>query len=688
MKLKNISKKGLHILWSPYSLAIKSLIIGALFLIVIQAPVKAQDAQYTKPSWMFGLAGGANFNFYRGATHQISADFAPPATFHNGQGVGLFVAPLLEFHRPDSRWGFMFQAGYDNRKGEFDQVVTPCNCPADLETDLSYITIEPSLRLAPFKSNFYMYAGPRLAFNLGKSFIYQLGINPAYPEQEATPDIEGDFSNMNKSLISLQIGAGYDIPLSTLNKHSQFVLSPFVSFQPYFGQSPRSIETWNNSTLRVGVTLKIGRGSKISRSEMGKATTKKDEVIVSAGLVKAEPIGTFTVNSPINVPVERRVREIFPLRNYVYFDLGSTEIPERYVLLRKDQVKDFKEDQLEVFKPKRLTGRSDRQMIVYYNILNILGDRMEKNPSTTITLVGSSEKGPKDGLVMAESIKDYLVNVFGIDPSRISTKGNDKPENPSLQPGGTKELDLLREGDRRVTIESNSKVLLMEFQSGSDAPLKPVEINTVQVAPLDSYVTFDVDDASSYTSTSLEIRDENGTVQNFGPYTDEVIRIPGKSILGTRSEGDYKVTLIGQTKTGKTVKKESSIHIVLWTPPQDEQGMRFSIIFEFNESKTIAIYEKYLTDIVAPKIPKGGTVIIHGHTDNIGEEAYNKTLSLDRAREVREIIEKALSTEKRRDVKFEVYGFGEAQYLSPFENKFPEERSYNRTVVIDIIPGK
>jgi hypothetical protein len=29
-----------------------------------------------------------------------------------------------------------------------------------------------------------------LAFNLDKSFTYQLGINPAYPDQEATPAVK------------------------------------------------------------------------------------------------------------------------------------------------------------------------------------------------------------------------------------------------------------------------------------------------------------------------------------------------------------------------------------------------------------------------------------------------------------------------------------------------------------------
>jgi len=148
------------------------------------------------------------------------------------------------------------------------------------------------------------------------------------------------------------------------------------------------------------------------------------------------------------------------------------------------------------------------------------------------------------------------------------------------------------------------------------------------------------------------------------------------------------VTMVGQTKSGKTVKKYASVHMVLWTPSQREEGMRYSVIFEFNDSQAIPIYEKYLTDIVTPKIPKDGTVIIHGHTDIIGDEANNMTLSLARADEVKGILENALSKAGRTDVKFEVYGFGADQDLAPFDNKFPEERFYNRTVIIDIIPPK
>jgi len=128
--------------------------------------------------------------------------------------------------------------------------------------------------------------------------------------------------------------------------------------------------------------------------------------------------------------------------------------------------------------------------------------------------------------------------------------------------------------------------------------------------------------------------------------------------------------------------------MVLWTPAKDEEGIRFTVIYEFNDSKAIEAYEKYLNDVVAPKIPKGATVIIHGYTDTIGDEEHNQELSFARANDVRKILESSMAKANRMDVKFESYGFGEDQKLSQFNNNYPEERFYNRSVVIDVIPHK
>jgi hypothetical protein len=50
--------------------------------------------------------------------------------------------------------------------------------------------------------------------------------------------------------------------------------------------------------------------------------------------------------------------------------------------------------------PKNLSDRS-KDKTVYYNILNILGDRMQKI-QMQLFLLGSSEQGPADGLAMSK----------------------------------------------------------------------------------------------------------------------------------------------------------------------------------------------------------------------------------------------------------------------------------------------
>ena len=653
-----------------------SVLLLLVMLVCFQFSSKAQDTEYTRPSWYFGVSSGANLNFYGGTTQNLNADLTVPSAFYNGFGAGLFIAPSIEYYKPNTVLGFIFQAGFDDRSASFDQVTTVCNCPADLDTETTYFTIEPSLRIAPFKNNFYVYGGPRLAFNLENSFKYQLGVNPDVPGQEPTPAVRGDFSNTEATIISMQVGAGYDIMLSSVKNKTQFVLSPYVAFHPYYGQNPRSTESWNITTLRVGAVLKFGQGKPI-------ATPVQEEVVPVI-----QPY-SFSVNAPSNTNAEPIVSETFPLRNYVFFDLGSTEIPARYVKLNKSQVKDFKEDQLETTKPINLSGRSDRGMIVYYNILNILGDRMQKNPSTTIKLIGASEKGPEDGKLMAESVKKYLTSIFEIAPTRITVEGRTKPKLPSEQPGGTLELELLRQGDRRVSIESSSPELLMEFQSGANAPLKPIVLSGPKVAPESSYVTFNLPGAKeAFKVWNVEVKDEKGVIQHFGPYTEEKASIPTKTILGTRAEGDYTISLVGTTAEGSIIREEKTAHVVLWKPSVNEESKRFSVIYDFNNADAIKIYDDYLTKVVAPKIPKNGRVVINGFTDVIGDAANNQELSLARANDVKQILEKSLKNAGRSDVTFIVTGNGENESLAPFDNQLPEERFYNRTVIIDIFPAK
>jgi outer membrane protein OmpA-like peptidoglycan-associated protein len=627
-----------------------------------------QTVKRSQPVWWFGGSGAANFNFYRGTTQVLNNSLTVPAAFHKGDGIRPYLSLLTEY-RPNRVWGGMLNIAYDNRGSKFDGVMAPCNCPATLSTNISYVTVEPSLRVAPFANAFYLFAGPTLSFNVSKAFTYT---------QEKQPDTRGNWSEIRSTLFSAQAGAGVDIPISARASATQMSISPFVSFLTDFGHNPRSVESWSVYTIRAGVALKFGRSKKIT-----------------SPITKTEPLNViekevqFSIRAPKEVPVNRNVKETFPIRNSVFFDLESTEIPNRYVLLTKAQAASFKEEQLQQGQPDNLNkGRSSRQLAVYHNILNIIGDRMRANPQSAITLTGASDKNPAEGKKLAESIRQYLISVFGINGSRISTEGRDKPVIPSEQPGATKDLALLREGDRRVDIGSTSPELLMQVGGGTSGFLKPVEITAVQEDPLDSHVLFNVDGADELLkSWSVEITDEQGNVQHYGPYTRDQESVAGKTILGNNTQGNYKILMTGETKSGHSITKESSVSLVKTDDPK-QQGLRYSVLFDFDRSKTIASYETFITDVVTPLIPDNGTVIIHGHTDIIGDEKYNLNLSHDRAAGAQQIIERALPLAGKKGVKFETYGFGEDIGLAPFENNVPEERFYNRTVIIDIIPAR
>jgi hypothetical protein len=71
----------------------------------------------------------------------------------------------------------------------------------------------------------------------------------------------------------MQIGAGYDIPLSTDANKTQFVLSPFVSsnlilVKIHVQQKHGTIR------LRAGVALKFGQGKTFKKLLISKQTNK------------------------------------------------------------------------------------------------------------------------------------------------------------------------------------------------------------------------------------------------------------------------------------------------------------------------------------------------------------------------------------------------------------------------------
>ena len=228
---------------------LKSLGLIAMSILSIQT-LQAQTLQRVKPVWWFGQSGAVNYNTYRGTTQKLNNEFSTPTAFHKGDGFRPYASVLAEY-RPGRTFGGMLNVAYDNRGGEFDEVKAPCDCPANLKTNLSYVTIEPSLRIKPFSIPFYVFAGPVISFNVTNRFTYK---------QEKQNDVRDDWSDIKKPVFSGQVGAGFDIPVSAKGSATQFTISPFASFQSDLGRSPRKIESWAIYTVRAGIALKFGTG--------------------------------------------------------------------------------------------------------------------------------------------------------------------------------------------------------------------------------------------------------------------------------------------------------------------------------------------------------------------------------------------------------------------------------------------
>jgi outer membrane protein OmpA-like peptidoglycan-associated protein len=670
-------------------LALGAFLAGAL-------PARAADTKLPEdPTWWIGVAGAANLNLYEGTTQVLNGSTTTAAPFHEGFGIGPFVAARLEY-RHDARWGGFLDAGYDDRRGTFDAVTCPCGETARLSARPAYLSIEPNLRVAPFEGNFHLFAGPRVGFLMSpltneRAFRY---------ERDGKADVRQNFSAMRGVTVSGQFGAGYDFRWTIGTNGVQAKLSPFVSYQPHFGQDPRDtdhdMEWWALSTVRLGVALVFGR----ARAPAG------------------EPDFRATVSAPARAVVARRIEETFPLRNYVYFDADesreSADFASRYARLAPNEAASFREERLQEKYPAQPTGRTARQMIVYRNILNILGDRLRRNPNAVITLKGlyapESLSGSGQGLARAEAVKRYLTATFGVREDRIAVEA---AEEPRLPLGRTPEdLDMLRAESRRVEIHTRSPELLV--QVGEGFMLRPVEIGGDE--GVDSVVFRAADmthgrgrghprateSADSLASWTVEVTSGAGATWRLGPFRQGRAAVPAALFLANapadgvnRAPGHFTAVVTGAyvrrgaegeaARPSRTIRRELSFDLAR-KGTGVETTARFAILFDIDEARAVSAYDLFLARAVAPRIADGATVFIRGRTDVVTDAAYNLRLSKDRAQGVLRNLEAIAAREGRRGVSFKPSWTGEDPAQAPYGNALPEERNYNRTVIIDIVP--
>lgn len=653
--------------------AFGALLCFSLATVAVVMPAQGQENGDSWSRWWYGAYAGANINLFSGEIHDIDAqnlNVGAPSGFTGGSGIGLGLGGIVEYNT-GGLVGFNIMLGYDNRSVTFDSRNATTD-PAtgrqneDLTASLAYFTIEPNIRVNLGGRFFHLMVGPRIAMNISNGYNYTfLATDPA----NIPITRSGEFDNVRGLVVGGGIGAGYDIPLAGPDAPTQVLLTPFAQFnlgQGLIDPPTGSSNDFGLNTVRAGIAVKFG-----GRPIAGILGFDGDP----------DPATDFTLRPPNVVTDSRRVNETFPMRNYLFFDNGSAEIPARYTALSTGNASNFREEQL--LKPGAETGsgdalqvRSRRQMEVYYNLLNVVGDRMRRFPAASIKLVGAGNGDAALGGRIAENTKKYLTSTFGIEPRRIDVEGRAMP----IARSGS---SATSGDDRKMLDAENTRVEII----GPDEILRPVNIVSTEEELLDNDIVFTIPSSTAVDSWSVEVEGGQGGQQMFGPWRGvTTARIGAKSLMGSARDGRFTARTVRTLRDGRQLRSEpKEFRLVRADADEEQVGNRYSIIFEFDQSKTVQTYEKFLVETVVPSIPTGSTVIIHGHTDVIGDPDYNQKLAQSRSEAVQTILTREL-TRAGKAVTFDTYGFGEDERRALFNNTLPEQRYYNRTVVIEIVP--
>lgn len=643
-----------------HSFALGSVAVGLLSL-VQSGTLSAQQAE-TPTSWRFGLQAGLNVNFIgTGYQNLIGPAEGSFITFKGVDGVG-FGPSVGLFGEYKSRgwWGLQLRALYDSYSGTVTDESKPSK--DEFDVNMAYLTLHPALRIQFPSSDLYATVGPTLSFNMTGEYDYRPG---GITDPTLTAVKVPDVNSMSFGAIA---GFGYDIRTAASVSGLPLYISPFLEGGWIVQQRSNSFpddqdkfdDTWSTVSLRLGAQFKLG----IPDSAM-----EESDQSISEAIDLAVPQNGLRV---LNVV------EYFPMLNQVFFAPGSSTIPARYKVLSTSEAATFNENNVLPPSQNAATATQDqaeRQQSVYYNVLNIYGARLRDNQSVTMKLIGSAPEAGQ-GQAMAQSVKDYLVNTFGLDASRITIEGRDTPRIPSGTARTPQEFrPLIEEENRRV-----------ELIPGSATIAKPVAIRALEDAPTDNDIVLMYNDNTKIKSWQVTISGE-GKTTTFGPYTDPDQRILSSPILGENERGDFHAEIVANTEDGQMLTHSKDFELFRKPVDNSKTMYRYQILFDYAQSDAVRSYESFLRTELTPRIePKSGVYVI-GFTDNIGPDATNLRLSKDRAKEAKDILADELR-KTGKNMPVQAIGYGEDDSRALFKNNLPEGRFFNRSVVIESIPSE
>ena len=700
-----------------------------IFLTITSVCYSTADSSSNK----YGIYGGINLNIHQANFRNLPGIPNCCPRFEEGTGLGFNLGILYE-HSLTNRIRVGARLGIQTFDGtltteETTQLNTPDGTTQGIfehkvESSFLNIGFEPTVMYNVFK-NLYFSLGARLGQNLTKNFsqvetiVKPDGVGTFIDDdgndtgKRTRNDTSGYLPDAVGFQYGLVTGLSYELPL---NQNNTFRLVPELFYYHGFSDLVENTD-WSLSSIRASIAIKYAPLDEEPKEEIFRQEFKIDTLSVETDIIAgdtfkkgAEFVKTYTDDvgdAIVKTDVVTRVDTMFrlkiykldgditavgvnsdgneipnpvfkieefvsnrldPLLNYVFFDDNSSALPLKYIRMKKDDTESFELSDL--FR--------DSTLQIYHNILNILGDRLRTNPTAKLTLVGcnSDIDNELNNLELsrkrAETIKDYLVNTWGIDAGRIKTEARNLPQKASTPKN---EPDKIAE-NRRVEIYSDDyrilePIFIEKVDRTTNPPIVRFKLNADSEAGLKSWRISANQTSNKENNFSFELEG------NLMPKVDWLLGFDQKYIP-YKSEPLYYTFQIEDKKGNVKDIGPKTIPLEIVTLQQKRQEMlgdyqieKFSIIlFDFDQS-TLDANNKRIIEFIKSRISTDSEIEITGYTDRTGNPDYNLKLSTQRANAVKSAINRKDAIAK---------GVGQSELL--YSNTSPEGRFYCRTVNI------
>jgi outer membrane protein OmpA-like peptidoglycan-associated protein len=605
--------------------------------------------------------------------------------YNGGDGTGMAFGGVIQYQLDlqlfvEGRIGYQTQSGtlavseptYIEVNGE----VTKATLEHNLKASLGLLMIEPSFKYM-LTDNFALQVGLGAGFRMSSTFEQTETMNEPsgtklYPNGSRTWHVySGSIPDANPFVLAAQAGLSYMLPL---NGERSLFLRPEAFYQYGFTPIVKNLD-WGVDQVRGGISVVFNPVEFEERKQQPIALLnppppppppKKPALSVDLKAVGLD-------NNGREVPLRIRVEEFLttqlrPLLNYVFFDENQAELLSKYRRLSEKERQRFDVDKLFNYETLDL----------YYDMLNIVGRRMQDYPNARLTITGCNDgtTSEKNNLEVsrkrAETVRDYLLQTWNLDSTRVKITWRNAPEkfsNPSTMDGITE--------NRRAELTCDEYRVLEPILTTDT--IRTVYVPNVRFMPT-------VNAEAGVSNWKIDVQNVGTPLKDYAgastvpPTLDWQLQKLHKNVLKSLTAINYGMTAndnAGQTAT----TDQDTIPVDQFTiAKKRELGMadtlysRFNLILFDFARWDLGEANQRIANFVKQRLLPNDIITVTGYADRIGRPEYNQMLSENRAKSTKTAIERPTAT---------VRGVGSGQLL--FDNDLPEGRFYCRTVEIYVI---